>query len=408
MFLKKYNLPDPVCLYKWGWSTIHLYKSSTNSCHRVDNDLLTVENYHNFHNTEKKLHDRQMMLEGKWPGRGCEYCRDIEKAGGVSDRLEINDWGFNAGYTPIETFTNSNQVNLTPTMVEVYFSNLCNMGCIYCSSMFSSVIEAEDRKFNLNPDNLRHLDKHKTNYTKMVEAHWEWFKINGKHLKRYHILGGEPFHQTELEKNIDIIFDYPCPDLELAIFTNLKVHKDKMKRILDKAVLLKQKGLIKSFTIFFSIDCWGPEIEYIRHGLNLKQWEENFLIILNEYKDIELIIHSTLISLTMQTYPELCRRVFEWNKVRKVHQSVSFADGRPHMHLDVFPDGFFDKQFDEVLKYSCSKDFTKRIEGFKKRVNYFDVNLKKIKLLKEDLDSIDKRRGTNWKSIWPWLDNYEV
>ena len=81
-FLSKYNLQDPVCMYKWTWSTIRLMEGSTNSCHRVKSDKLTPENYENFHNTPTKLLHRKTMQKGQWPGDGCEYCRDIELAGG--------------------------------------------------------------------------------------------------------------------------------------------------------------------------------------------------------------------------------------------------------------------------------------------------------------------------------------
>jgi len=33
---------------------------------------------------------------------------------------------------------------------------------------------------------------------------------------------------------------------------------------------------------------------------------------------------------------------------------------------------------------------------------------KKIRQLKSTLDQIDTRRGTNWRKLWPWLDEYEV
>ena len=30
------------------------------------------------------------MLAGQWSGGGCEYCRDIERAGGESERTLMN------------------------------------------------------------------------------------------------------------------------------------------------------------------------------------------------------------------------------------------------------------------------------------------------------------------------------
>ena len=45
-----------------------------------------MNNFDNFHNTPEKIRDRKKMLEGKWPGHGCEYCKNLEQAGGRSDR----------------------------------------------------------------------------------------------------------------------------------------------------------------------------------------------------------------------------------------------------------------------------------------------------------------------------------
>ena len=66
---------ETACQLKWNWSTIRLYNGATSSCHRVDSDLITVDTFDSFHNTPKKLSDRQLMLDGKWPTGGCEYCQ---------------------------------------------------------------------------------------------------------------------------------------------------------------------------------------------------------------------------------------------------------------------------------------------------------------------------------------------
>jgi hypothetical protein len=45
-----------------------------------------------FHNHPGKIGDREKMLNGEWPGNGCEYCKKIEDVGGVSERTGyIND-----------------------------------------------------------------------------------------------------------------------------------------------------------------------------------------------------------------------------------------------------------------------------------------------------------------------------
>jgi len=406
IFLNKYSLPDPVCLYKWTWSTIRLGQGTTNSCHRTKSDDLTPENYKDFHNTPTKLKHRTLMQKGKWPGEGCEYCRDIEAAGGLSDRLELmNDIEF----APKELRKNPRSINLTPAMVEVYFNNLCNLNCIYCSAEYSTVWEAEEKKFNLaNPKNLEHWAEKKKQYPAMLAKHWEWMEGHAHNIKQYRILGGEPFFQPEFEQNLDFFERHPCPDTKLIVFSNLKVANKKLRSYLDRITELEKKHHIRKFQLVCSFDCWGPQIEYIRTGTNLKQWEENFLTVLHDYPHVVIEVHGTLISLTMDTLPDLCKKVAEWNLVRPIKHSVSFANGRPHMDVGIFPYRFFDQQFREAINNHNIPTTIRWLDGFWKKVNAQKYEPHRIKELKESLDEFDRRRGTNWKELWPWLDKYEV
>jgi hypothetical protein len=134
------------CQSKWTWSTIYLNQLATASCHRVDPVPFDLEDFDNFHNVSKKISDRKLMLEGKWPSGGCEYCRDIEESGGWSDRqhnLEIR------GLTPPELEVDSTAVNVTPRLVEIFAQNTCNLACTYCNANLSSKIEQENKKFGL-------------------------------------------------------------------------------------------------------------------------------------------------------------------------------------------------------------------------------------------------------------------
>jgi hypothetical protein len=77
---------DTACQLKWNWSTIFLTTEKTASCHRTNHHRFDSEQF-DFHNTPSKLEDRRRMLQGLWPEKGCDYCKDIERAGGHSDRI---------------------------------------------------------------------------------------------------------------------------------------------------------------------------------------------------------------------------------------------------------------------------------------------------------------------------------
>lgn len=406
-FLKLYNMPDPVCLYKWNWSTVRLLDAETNSCHRVETDQFSHENYANFHNTEKKIAARRNMLNGKWPGGGCEYCKKMEDAGGISDRLD-NNKTYLIEDIPPELNENNKAVYVTPTFMEVYFNNLCNMSCIYCNFQHSTLWAAEDKRFNRNTEEIAKLEELRKTYPLRLAAHWEWMKTHAHNISVYNILGGEPFFQVEFEQNIEFFQNYPCPDTNVSIFSNLKVKNDKMKSILDKIVKLLDSRKIKKFKIVCSIDCWDKQQEYIRHGLNLQQWEENFLTILHEYPQIELMIHGTIISLSLPTMHTLCQKVTDWNKIREVAHSISMADAQEDMHLEIFPKDYFKNYFELARNCSTNTTVLNSIDSFEKVANMQDVDYNKIKNLKTKLDDIDMRRGSNWRKLWPWLDEFNT
>ena len=138
---------DTACLLKWSWSTIFLGIGTTSSCHRCNHDQLTVETFKDFHNTPNKIQARQLMREGVWPQKGCQYCEKIEAAGGVSDRQYQIDSDHDADRVPTELLQDPTANVVTPRTLEIYFSNTCNLKCIYCSPQFSSQIKQENIKF---------------------------------------------------------------------------------------------------------------------------------------------------------------------------------------------------------------------------------------------------------------------
>jgi hypothetical protein len=78
------------------------------------------------------------------------------------------------------------------------------------------------------------------------------------------------------------------------------------------------------------------------------------------------------------------------------------------MHLEIFPKDYFKKYFE--LARSCSKNTTmlNSIDSFEKVANMQDADYNKIKNLKMKLDNNDICRGTNWRELWPWLDEFDT
>ena len=388
---------DTACQLKWNWSTIFLTNEETASCHRTDSHKFDTNTF-DFHNTPSKLEDRQQMLQGQWPEKGCNYCKDIELAGGQSDRLTNLD--FPGIHAPTELDNNPLAIQVTPRILEVYFDNTCNLKCLYCGPHFSSLWDAENIKFG-----DRAFNKSK-NIESNKQKIFKWLKINGYHLTNFNILGGEPLYQSELEDCLELFDQYPAPELKLQIFTNLNTKITHLKRVVSRVKQLVDQNKIREFEITASLDCWGPQQEYVRYPLDLVSWEENFKYLLAE-KWINLIISSTTTPLTIKTLPSLLEKIKEWNAIRPVYHYQNSVNSPSYMFIDIFGD-IFNADFNRALELKPNitpeeQASRKYLEGIAQQAGSKGPNIKEIQKLFNFLNENDRRRSTDWKMIFPWL-----
>jgi len=388
---------DTACQLKWNWSTIFLTTEETASCHRANHHKFDTDTF-DFHNTPSKLDDRQQMLAGKWPKQGCDYCRNIEQAGGQSDRMTNLD--FPGIHAPPELSSNSQAVQVTPRILEVYFDNTCNLKCLYCGPHFSSLWDAENVRFG------RPAFSKSSNIENNKQRIFDWLRVNGHHLTNFNILGGEPLYQRELEECLELFEQYPAPELKLQIFTNLNAKLSYLKQIVSRVKQLVDQDKIREFEITASLDCWGAPQEYVRYPLNLVSWQENFEYLLTE-SWINLIISSTVTPLTVKALPDLLERINQWNQTRPVYHYQNSVNSPSHMFIDIFGN-IFEKDFERALalkptvttEQQASRNY---LVGIAKQSGSKGSNPKQIKKLFDFLNEMDQRRSTHWPTVFPWL-----
>ncbi len=397
------------CKLKWNWSTLYLNTGTTRSCHRTAETELTPENFQEFHNTALKISDRENMLNGQWPTTSCKYCKNIEDAGGHSDRmlhLKI------PGAYPKELDVDPQATHVSPTILEVYFDNACNLGCLYCDESLSSSIAEENRKFGaFESSGIQLLPLKEKNYKSLVPFFWDWFIKHGNSLERLHLLGGESFYQKELDKLLDTIESTPIPNCEFNIVTNLMYPLERLQKYLDRIKSMVANRKIKRFDLTVSIDCWGPQQEYVRWGLNLAQFTKNFEYLIQQ-KWITININQTISVLTLKTMPDLIVKLNEWRKVHPIGHYMSEVAPQPsYMKLSIFGLIEFKEDFEKILSImhnSNEHDQTAKsyMQGiFQTCTENNDPT--EIKKLLTFLNEKDRRRNTNWHKLFPWLIKYE-
>ena len=415
---------DTACQLKWAWSTVMLQLGDTKSCHRISSEKFDIDNF-DFHNTPQKLEQRKTMLNGEWPtiidkstmsasSTTCaDYCGRIEKTGiGQSDRqffLKIPN------LSPIELETNPTAILVSPTILEVYNDNICNLSCVYCIPELSSRIDFELKKYGRFEKNGLILESSYTkhaDYNKIEQKFWEWLTNNGATLQRLHLLGGEPFYQRQFEDFLIFFENNPCPSLEFNIITNLMLSTDKLVKYIERIKLLIKNKKIKRLDITVSIDCWGPQQEFVRYGLDLNQWQKNFEYLI-EQRWIKLNINNTVSALTIKTLPDLLVKLNEWTKDRKIEQYFSQLFDPTYLAPAILGSDEFREDFINILNLmetatwrgSHAKTY---MEGIISTSANATMDLAETLKLLTYLDELDHRRGTNWRELFPWLIKYEA
>lgn len=399
---------NAACVYKWSWNTFRLHTATSSSCHRVTPVVVPLNKFADFHNTPEVLEDRKKMLAGIWPGRGCEYCENVEKQGGVSDRLYHNDI---PGLTPVD-FDPAGDNQVTPRIVEIYLTNTCDMACVYCLPHFSSKNNQELKKYGVYPIGIKPVDEVE-NRDQYFAAWMTWLSENYQKINRLSILGGEPLLQKELWKILDFVSTQSNRELVISINTNLNSSPTTIQKFVDTAKALIVNRNIKRVDINASLDCWGPQSAFIRDGVDLDRWQKNFEYLI-QHKWLSITVHQVITSLSIDTAIDLQNKIAGYKiqnpKILQAYHLVDSGYERIY-HPEIFGNKFFETQLNELLAtYPVTTDWDlearKRLEGICKLQQQSTPDLLRLKELYATLDAIDNRRNKQWRELFPRINQY--
>lgn len=213
----------------------------------IDQDTNNVRSF----NSEQYQRIRQAFVNNEFPAE-CQGCQRLTEQNLTSPGYaETQGWLSDPdkrqqAVKVIEKFQAGD--NLLPQMLDIRYSNVCNLKCRTCNPANSSAIQAEyqripeqqrDKKFYVGPI------KQKYNHT---------FPAVDEHLFRLYFAGGEPLIE---QYNLDFLEQWQDCDTDVIINTNLTVLNDKILNLLAK---------FKHISLIVSIDGTGTVNDYIRNG----------------------------------------------------------------------------------------------------------------------------------------------
>ena len=334
----KDELGPALCLAKWKQVSLHLQTGLTNSCyhpplHMIDPEAIET-NPAALHNTWFKKHQRQIMLQGQRPTE-CSYCWNMEDQGKLSDRHYRSGEPWAA--VDFERIANStgDEDDWIPSYVEVNFNHACNLKCSYCSPQFSSSWADEVARDGGYPTSTTHNDPAHFTGTKRsiparehnpyVEAFWAWWPTLYPELEHFRMTGGEPLMDRNTYRVFDYVIENPSKKLHLNVTSNFSVEQSLFDRYMT-AVQTLCDGRIEHFMQYVSLDGWGAQAEYMRHGMTFDLvWSraDQYLTQIPSYNSLTFIV--TMNNLSVSSLKQLLTGILELRRRHsKTYQRVWF------------------------------------------------------------------------------------
>ncbi len=385
-----------LCLAKWMQVTIHLLSGQTHSCYLPPSHHIPIDEIEDdpsaLHNTKYKKSIRKMMLEGVRP-KECSICWKIEDLPNnqLSDRQlrSVDDWAF----PYLDKIKNMDwQENINPTYVEIVMTDTCNLKCSYCAPSSSSLWATEISRsgpYKLSNGQELHqfnwLQAKKEKFisgdtAQYINAFWKWWPSLSKDLKHFRITGGEPLLSSETFKILDDIETNSYPKLHLSINSNLCVSDKVFDKFLEKIHSITSQKKVKHFMIHASIDTWGEQAEYIRDGLNFKQFIKNVNRYLNEVPHSTLALMCTFNILSIPNFDQFLnwvialRRIFNSSGGR-ILLDVPHLVGPTHQCVKILPNEYLDKMNGLIQQMV---DWNKSLSSWEKSLEFRQAEIEKM------------------------------
>lgn len=384
---------NTICAYPWNWFSFNVDYGMWRACPRSQYRWFqTEEEVDDFFNTTTQQEIRSDLYNGT-RNSNCVDCYTAEDKGGMSYRQVLKkDYAVD----------NASSVKVkSPKVLELKFSNLCNLKCVFCASVCSSLWEHE---IGLPQ---QYIDNQKVSAEYMRKSLFKWLKENIRHVDSIMYLGGEPALQPEFYEIVDLLLNNTpewVGQKELTFSTNT-YYPEAYREKFETAI---QKVLDAGHTVFprISLDGIGNKQSYQRTNLRWDHFEKNMLSFLGKFNTktngIKKIRANIALNILNLVY---CGEIVEYL------DSVGFGDIEPHYNYIVRPEMFYMRHWGSKLNDAIDiiqqQDFKKH-SAYKEHIikmassfTNLEPNIDHINETKKWLDEYDSKQGFNFLEMFP-------
>jgi organic radical activating enzyme len=250
---------------------------------------------------------------------------------------------------------------------DVRFSNICNLKCRSCGSIFSSRWYDDDIKLwgkELRP-RVQFAGKHEDDI-------WQQMQQHIPHLDQIYFAGGEPLIMPEHNRILKLLIEKGNTKVRLIYNTNLTELRFKRESVLD---LWKH---FPNVCVAASLDDMGERAELIRSGTLWHEIENNMRDLLKECPHIDFMISPTLSIMNVWNITKFHRYMVEQNFIQAKDININILQSPIEYRIDVLPSSIkshIEQDFQEHIKWLQDKDpINRAIGGFQAAITFMMAN----------------------------------
>jgi organic radical activating enzyme len=341
---------------------------------------------------------RLNMLQDK-PCRQCSDCYEQESYGFASMRNNSNkNFGQNIDLVD-QTLPDGSLPDMQLHYWDVRFSNICNLKCRSCGSIFSSRWYDDDVKLWGKPlrPRVQFAGRHD-------EDVWEQMQEHIPHLEQIYFAGGEPLIMEEHNRILKLLIEKGNTNVRLIYNTNLTELKFKRESVLD---LWKH---FPNVCVAASLDDMGDRAAVIRSGTNWIEVEQNIRDLKRECPHVDFMISPTLSLMNIWNFVNFHRYMIDQGFIGPKDFNLNILQGPREYRIDLLPLEIkqqFKQQFEEHIEWLRPRDTIQRaIGGFQGAIQFM-MATDNSHLLGEFWDSVndlDWSRSESLVSVVPELN----
>ena len=350
-------------------------------------------------NDEPMREMRKNMLADQ-PCRECTRCYEQESTGFSSMRNNTNkNFGQHIDLVD-QTLPDGSLPDMRLHYWDVRFSNICNLKCRSCGSIFSSRWYDDDVRLNngvpLRP-RVQFAGRHEDDI-------WEQMQEHVPNLDQIYFAGGEPLIMEEHNRILKLLIASGNTRLNLIYNTNLTELKYKRESVLD---LWRQ---FSSVCVAASLDESHDRAEIIRSGTDWNEVEQNIRDLKRECPHVDFMISPTLSIMNIWRFVEFHRYMIDSGFIEPKDFNLNILQGPECYRIDALPLEIklkYKKIFEDHIEWLRTRDpINRAVGGFESAVRFMMAtdNSHRLPEFWDTVNDLDWSRNEDLLSVVPELE----